>query len=57
MSDLPPRNIDNAYGVYYHEGAWYFYDWRGEPSGPYTSLDAAWEALDDYCNDLDEEYD
>lgn len=56
MSDLPPNNIDNAFGVYLQKDGWYFYDWRGQPYGPYLTMHFAWDALDDYCYDYDREY-
>ena len=53
MSNPPPNNFEKQWGVYKEDDGWYYYDWRGEPYGPFDNLNAAWDALDDYAYDYD----
>jgi hypothetical protein len=47
----PQRNYEKSWGVYFEKDGWYFYDWLGDPFGPYKNSYKAWEALDYYATD------
>lgn len=50
---MPPKDNKLSWTVAQYEGGWYYYDYVGEPYGPYETEEFAWRMLDDYEQNYD----
>lgn len=51
LIDKPAKNVNFAWEVGKVACWWYWWDWTGEPHGPYNSEEEAYGALSDFEND------